>query len=351
MESVDISGRTIGAEEPTFIIAEAGSNHDGKFKRAKELIDKAANAGVDAVKFQTFRVEQMYRGGRNQNLQDTFSQYEMPYDWIPRLHEYCEDRGVLFLSTPFDEQSADELAEYVPAFKIASLTASHKPLLEHVGQYNKPVILSTGAQTINEVRESVEILRDAGTDEIVLLQCVSSYPTPLEDSNIRVIDTLQEQFGVPSGLSDHTLDPIVAPMAAVARGGAVIEKHFTTDNSREGLDHSYALEPDELKTMVSMIRDTETALGSPEKTVLPVEQDLRESARRSLQAAQDIPEGTKITRDDVAILRPGEHNRGLDPNFLDVVVGATVLEQLEQGAGITWDVINRDAPGDLSIDP
>ncbi len=344
MQSVEIRDRTVGTEEETFIIAEVGSNHDGSLKRARELIDNAADAGVDAVKFQTFRAERLYRGDRNQGFQDAFSPYEMPYDWIPRLHEYCEERGVLFLSTPFDEQSVDELAEYVPAFKVASLTTSHRPLLEYIGQYNKPVILSTGAQTINEVRESVEILRNVGVDDIVLLQCVSSYPAPLKDSNIRVIDTLQDQFGVPSGLSDHTLDPIVAPMAAVARGGAVIEKHITIDSSREGLDHSYAVEPDELETMVSMIRKTETALGSPEKTVLPVEQDTRESARRSLQASRNLAEGTRITRDDVAILRPGEHNGGLNPSFLDVVVGATVLEQLDEGTGITWDVIDRNAP-------
>jgi N-acetylneuraminate synthase len=266
----------------------------------------------------------------------------MPYQWIPQLADHCERRDVYFLSTPFDERSVSELTEYVPAFKIASLSASHAPLLKRVGETGYPVILSTGAQDMNEVAQAVSTLREAGTTEIGLLQCVSAYPTPLEDANVRVVQTLRERFDCPSGLSDHTMDPTVAPTAAVALGGSILEKHFTLDSSRDGLDHSYALEPEALSSMIDAVRKTERVLGEPKKRILEVENDLRTMARRSLQAKNDIDEDSQIERGDVAVLRSGEHTKGIDPKFLDVAVGAVATEPIPEGEGITWDNIDAD---------
>lgn len=347
MAEFHIGDRPIGPDEPTFVIAEAGSNHNGDLEIAKELIDVAANAGADAVKFQTFRAEDLYveDSGEVEYLEDERSIYEiiedmeMPFEWIPELRGYCHEQGVEFLSTPFDERSAEELAEYVPAWKVASYTSSHIPFLEHLAGMDKPIIMSTGAHELDEVAESVSALRNAGVSDLVVLQCVAAYPTPLSEVNVRVIETLQDEFNALAGLSDHTLDPVTAPSAAVALGAGVVEKHFTLDNSMEGPDHQFALEPDELGRMISAIRNTEQALGSGEKRVLDVEQELYEKARRAIHAVRDIEAGNVISDEDVKILRPGEKEAGLNPKFYDEIVGETAVRDIEKGDGIQWDII------------
>lgn len=347
MPEFHIGDQPIGPDEPTFVIAEAGSNHNGNLDTAKELIDVAADAGADAVKFQTFRAEDLYvkESGTVEYLDDDRSIYEiiesmeMPYEWIPELYEYCHDQGVEFLSTPFDEQSAVELEEYVPAWKVASYTSSHLPFLRTLAETEKPIIMSTGAHEMDEVAESVSALREAGAAELVVLQCVAAYPTPLSKINVRVVETLQKELGVLSGLSDHTLDPVTAPSTAVALGASVIEKHITLDKSMEGPDHQFALEPGELDRMVTAIRDTEQALGSGEKRVLDVEKELYEKARRAIHAVRDIDEGDVISEDDVKVLRPGEEEAGLAPKFYDDIIGKTASRRIKQGEGIQWDTI------------
>lgn len=349
MKPFNIGDRRIGPDEPTFVIAEAGSNHNGDFETAKELIDVAAAADADAVKFQTFRAESLYveESGNVDYLNDERSIYdiiesmEMPYDWIPELHDYCQTQGVQFMSTPFDERSAAELEPYVPAWKIASYTSSHHPFLRHLAGTDKPIIMSTGAHTLSEVAESVDVLRDAGVDDLVLLHCVASYPTPLWEVNVRVVETLSDEFDVLSGLSDHTLDPTVAPSAAVALGGNVVEKHFTLDSSMEGPDHEFALEPDELDEMVSAIRDTEAALGTAEKRVLDVEQELYQKARRAVHAVEDINAGETFTDENVRVIRPGDREAGLSPKFYDEVVGAVATRDVRRGDGIQWADVDR----------
>jgi N,N'-diacetyllegionaminate synthase len=349
METFDIGDRAVGPGEPTYIIAEAGSNHNGDLETAKELIDVAADAGADAVKFQTFRAEDLYveESGEVEYLEDDRSIYdiiesmEMPYEWIPELYDYCHEQGVQFMSTPFDERSAAELDEYVPAWKVASYTSSHIPFLEHLAETNKPIVMSTGAHDLDEVSESVAALREAGVDDLVLLQCVAAYPTPLSEINVRVIETLREEFDVLTGLSDHTLDPVIAPCAAVSLGASVIEKHFTLDNSMEGPDHEYALEPDELDCMVSKIRDIEAALGTSEKYVLEIERELYEKARRAIHAVSDIEAGDKFTRDNVKVLRPGDREAGLDPKFYDEIIGAAADSDMQKGDGIQWDDVSN----------
>jgi N,N'-diacetyllegionaminate synthase len=344
MAEFDIGGRPVGAGEPTFVIAEAGSNHNGDLELAKELIDVAVDAGADAVKFQTFRAEDLYVEDSGQvdyldddrSIYDLIESMEMPYDWIPELHDYCRERDVLFMSTPFDERSADELAEYVPAWKVASYTSSHVPFLRYLAETEKPIIMSTGAHELSEVRESVAVLQDAGVAGLALLQCVASYPTSLDDINVRVVETLREEFGLPAGLSDHTLDPVTAPAAAVALGASVVEKHFTLDKTMEGPDHEFALEPDELDAMVSAIRNTERALGSGTKRVLDVEEELYDKARRRIQAARDIEAGDELTEADIEVLRPGKREAGLHPKFYAEVIGRTVARPVTKGDGIQW---------------
>lgn len=345
MDAFDIAGQPVGPEEPTFVIAEAGSNHNGNLETAKELIDVAADAGADAVKFQTFRAEDMYveESGDVEYLDDDRSIYdiiesmEMPYEWIPELYEYCRRRNVHFLSTPFDERSASELEEYVPAWKVASYTSSHIPFLEYLADTDKPIIISTGAHELDEVAESVEVLREAGVSELVLLQCVAAYPTPLSDINVRVVETLRQEFDTLSGLSDHTLDPVTAPSAAVALGAVIVEKHFTLDKSMDGPDHVFALEPDELDQMVSAVRSTESALGSPEKSVLGVERELHEKARRAIHAVEDIKKGETLTEANVKVLRPGKQSTGLHPKFYDEILGEVVARDIPANEGIEWD--------------
>lgn len=349
MEPFKIGDRRVGPGEPTFVIAEAGSNHNGDLDLAKELIDVAAKAGADAVKFQTFRAENLYvkDSGEVEYLNDDRSIYEiiqsmeMPYEWIPELYEYCSEQGVLFMSTPFDERSADELAEYVPAWKVASYTSSHVPFLQYLAETDKPIIMSTGAHELAEVRESVEVLQEAGVSNLVLLQCVAAYPTPLADINVRVVETLTEEFEVPAGLSDHTLDPETAPAAAVALGASVVEKHFTLDKTMEGPDHEFALEPDELEKMVSAIRKTEVVLGNGKKQILDVEEELSRAARRRIQAARDIASGQTIDEQDIALLRPGKRSEGLPPKYKQDIIGHEVTTRIKKGEGITWDHVDR----------
>jgi len=349
MKPFNIGDRCIGPDEPTFVIAEAGSNHNGDFETAKDLIDVAAAADADAVKFQTFRAESLYveESGNVDYLNDERSIYdiiesmEMPYDWIPELHDYCQMQSVQFMSTPFDERSAAELEPYVPTWKVASYTSSHHPFLRHLARMDKPIIMSTGAHTLSEVGESVDVLRDAGVDDLVLLQCVASYPTPLSEVNVRAVETLADEFDVLSGLSDHTLDPSIAPSAAVALGGNVVEKHFTLDNSMGGPDHEFALEPDELDEMVSAIRDTEAALGTAEKRVLDVEQELYQKARRAVHAVEDINARETFTDENVRVIRPGDREAGLRPKFYEEIVGAVATRDVRRGDGIQWADVDR----------
>ena len=348
MTAFTIGNRSVGNDDPVFVIAEAGSNHNGDLDLAKELIDVAVDAGADAVKFQTFRAEDLYveDSGDVEYLDDDRSIYdiiesmEMPYEWIPELHEYCREHDIYFMSTPFDERSANELAEYVPAWKVASYTSSHHPFLRYLADTEKPVIMSTGAHEMTEVAESVEVLQEAGCDDISLLQCVAAYPTPIEDINVRVVKTLREEFGLPAGLSDHTLDPVTAPAAAVALGASVVEKHFTLDKTMEGPDHEFALEPDELDEMVSAIRNTEAALGSGKKEVLAVEEELQNVARRRVHTTKHIHSGEKITRENTDILRSGRRKNGVDPKYYEELLGSTVTTDISKGEGVTWDSVN-----------
>ena len=342
MESMRIGERVVGGGAPCFIIAEAGSNHNGRLDQATQLIDAAASAGADAVKFQLFRAGTLYptTAGRSDYLKqdrsiyDIVAEMEMPEAWLPELARHCRERGVVFLASAFDEALVDRLDPFVPAHKIASYEMTHLPLVRHVAAKGKPVILSTGTATLEEVRETVEAVRGSGNPPLVLLQCTAAYPAPFESLNLRTLTTMQQAFGVPVGLSDHSEDALVGPLGAVALGAAVLEKHFTLDRALPGPDHRFALEPDGLRLMIQQVRALEQALGDGKKQTHPVEGELRGFARRSIFAVRPIPAGTPLTMENVAVLRCGQQPAGLAPREFPRILGRTVARQIPVGVAV-----------------
>lgn len=344
---VGIGDRRVGPGEPPYVIAEAGSNHNRDLATALALIDAAAAAGADAVKFQTFTADALVARTSDPiaTLTDEFSSYgrtvhemfarvEMPIDWLPALRDRAASRRITLLSTPFDEHSADVLAGLdMPAYKIASYEIVHLPLLRHVARKGKPVLMSTGMASIGEIEEAIAAVRGEGNDQIALLHCPIGYPVVPEHVNLAVIDTLRRAFGVPVGLSDHTRG-VSVPIAAVARGADLIEKHYTLDASQPGPDHGFAIEPPELAALVRGCREAFDAIGDPRKVCLPSEQLHYVRGRRSLFAAVPIAEGTVITREMLAILRPGT---GLAPKFQDAVVGRRARRDIAAFDAIRWD--------------
>ena len=337
MTQIQVGDRSIGNGRPCFIIAEAGSNHNGSFEQAKRLIDVAAEAGADAVKFQTFRASKLYpkSAGTSDYLQSSkpiyeiIAEMEMPYEWIPKLADYCHQKSVLFLSSVFDEESANRIDPHVSAFKIASYELTHIPLIRYVAMKGKPVIISTGTANLSEVQETVAEFKKTGNEGLILMQCTAAYPAPLDSLNLRAIRTMKDAFRVPCGLSDHSRDPLVGPLAAVALGANLIEKHFTLSNELPGPDHKFALEPPELRTMIEKVRQVEQALGSGEKVMQPIEEELHEFARRYIFAAKRIHKGETLTPDNVAVLRKGKLPKGLPPKFLDKVLGKPATRDLQ----------------------
>jgi N,N'-diacetyllegionaminate synthase len=337
----EINEHKIGPGQPTFVIAEAGVNHNGQLPLAKQLIDIALDAGADAVKFQTFRAAQLASSSaakanyQKQTTSPGESQLEMlrrvelSEDAFRELQNHCRSRGIIFLSTAFDEQSVDFLTDLnVPAFKIPSGEITNTPLLEHVGAKGKPVILSTGMATLGEIDQAMRCLNQSGAPQIALLHCVSEYPADVSRTNLRVMATLSHCFGAPVGLSDHSLG-IEIPIAAVALGASIIEKHFTSDKSLPGPDHSASLEPTELKMLVTAIRNVEVALGDGVKQ--PTPEELRNAAvvRRSLVAAVDLEAGSSLERSVVAFKRPGT---GISMQVLPYLLGRKLRRSVKAGA-------------------
>lgn len=343
-----IGARAIGSERPCYIIAEAGVNHNGRMDLALELIDVAADAGVDAIKFQTFSADKVVSpgtrkadyqsrntGGEEDQL-EMVRRLELGHDDFAELARHCQARGVEFLSTPFDDPSIDFLAGLgMAAFKIPSGEAVSVPYLRRVAACGVPVLLSTGMCTMDEVRLGVETLQGAGATDIAILHCVSCYPAPPEESNLKVMTTMGDAFGVPVGYSDHTLG-IEVSLAAVALGATVLEKHFTLDRAMEGPDHAASLEPDELKTLVAGVRAVEASLGDGVKVPQPSEADTMKVARRSLFLSRPVAKAQVISPDDLMVLRPAS---GISPADFDNVIGKTATTDLEVGRMLAWDDI------------
>jgi pseudaminic acid synthase len=334
----------IGRGAPTYIVAEMSANHGHDFDKAARIVEAAASAGANAIKLQTytpdtltincdngyFRIKSTPWGGRN--LYDLYGEAYTPWEWQPKLKELAEGMRLDFFSTPFDETAVDFLEEMnVPAFKVASFELVDLPLLRRIAVTGKPIIASTGMASLAEIEEAVRTMREAGTGDLALLKCTSSYPAPADEMNLRTIPHLAESFQVPVGLSDHTLGNAV-PVAAVALGACIIEKHFTLSRSDPGPDSAFSLEPAEFKGMVDAIRTVERALGEISYGLTEREIENR-VFRRSLFVVQDMQAGDFFTQENVRSIRPGY---GLHTRYLNGVIGKRASREIESGTPLDW---------------
>ena len=313
-----------------FIIAEAGVNHNGSLDLAYQLIDVAKDAGADAVKFQTFKAEnvvskladraeyQKKTTGSDKSQLEMIKKLEISFDDFIKLKKYCDKRKIMFLSTPFDHQSVDFLYDLVDMYKIPSGEIINYPYLKHIAAKNKPIIMSTGMANLGEVEEAINAIRAVNSEaQISLLHCTTNYPTPYEEVNLKALQTLAAAFKLPVGYSDHTLG-IEVPVAVVAIGAKIIEKHFTLDKKLPGPDHKASLEPDELKEMVKAIRNIEMALGDGIKKPNKSEIEIMKVVRKSIVASKDIKKGEIFTKTNITVKRPGT---GISPMRWDEVIG------------------------------
>jgi N,N'-diacetyllegionaminate synthase len=348
-DAVSVAGRRIGRGEPCFLVAEIGVNHNGDVDLARRLIASAADAGADAVKFQTWITDKVVADTaplaayQNANLgSDAVSQREMlerlelSRPDFESLRNVADDCGVMFLSTPDEEESADFLNTLgLPMIKIGSGELTNRPFLRHVGALGKPVMLSTGMATLEEVDRAVTTLRAAGASELILMHCVSLYPAPPTAANLHAMETMEATFGLPVGFSDHTLGRDVA-VAAVALGACALEKHITLSRDMEGPDHPASLEPAEFAELVTAVRAVESALGDGEKLPAPGELETRAVVRRRILTSRAVKAGTLIREDDVTLRRAGA---GLEAGLLEEVLGKRARHDLPANEPVTAEAI------------
>lgn len=343
---IEIGRHKVGPGNPCFIIAEAGVNHNGDVDLARRLVVAAADAGADAVKFQTFNAErlaspdapkakyQLDATDATESQWAMLKRLELSADAHRELMSLARERRICFLSSPFDEESVDFLDELgLSAFKIPSGEIVNLPYLRHIARSGKPMIVSTGMATLDEVAVAVNAIRETGNPPLALLHCVSNYPARPADVNLRAMDTLAKAFGVPVGYSDHVPDNAVA-FAAVARGACIVEKHFTLDHMLPGPDHQASIEPNELAALVRGIRIVESALGDGEKRPTASEADTARVARKSLVASRDLPKGTVLSANMLIAKRPGT---GLPPGKLSQVIGRTLCRNVSKDSLLTLE--------------
>lgn len=347
MRKIEIGDRYVGNGEPAYIIAEIGSNFDGSLEQAQKLIDLAKEVGADAAKFQSFmpdkiiarkgfKTKSSFQARWDKPVYKVYSDAMFPREWHWELARYCREKGIHFLSSPYDKEAVDLLDEIgVPAFKIGSGEITNLSFIEYVAKRGKSVILGTGASSLGEVEEAVNAIRATGNEDIILLQCITDYPSPIEHAHIKAMLTLEQTFQVLVGYSDHSPGNVV-PLGAVALGACVIEKHFTFDKTRKGPDHPFAMDVVEMAAMIRDIRLLEKALGSPIKQVTAAETETVIIQRRSLFATVDIPAGTVIAEEMIEPLRPAI---GILPKYLHLVVGRKAKVDIPEGEPITWEKI------------
>jgi pseudaminic acid synthase len=344
-----INGRAIGPGNPVYVIAEMSANHHQSFDQAAQIIRAARDAGADAVKLQTYtadtitidcdRPEFRIRGTiwHGSNLHDLYGEAYTPWEWQPRLKKLANDLGLDLFSSPFDETAVDFLEQMdVPAYKVASFELVDIPLVQKIARTGKPIIMSTGMATLEEIAEALQTARSSGADQIVLLKCTSAYPAQPEEMNLRTIPELSRRFAVPAGLSDHTMG-ITAPVAAVALGACIVEKHFTLSRSEPGPDSIFSLEPHEFKEMVNAVRTAEKALGEVHFGISEKESNSR-IFRRSLFIVKDVKRGEVLTAENVRSIRPGH---GLHTRHLQEVLGRHAACDVERGTPLSWDLVSR----------
>ena len=350
MKTIRIGRRDVGDARPTFIVAELSANHNQSYEQAVKIIHAAKDAGADAIKLQTYTADTitlqsnkeyfLVRGGTiwdGRNLHELYQEAYTPWEWQPRLKTVAEDLGMDLFSTPFDASAVEFLEQMnVPAYKVASFELVDLPLIETMAKTGKPLIMSTGMATEEEIDEAVRTARSAGATEIVLLKCTSAYPASADEMNLRAIPELARRFDVPAGLSDHTMG-IEAPVVAVALGACVIEKHITLSRSEPGPDSAFSLEPQEFKAMVNAVRTAERSLG--EAKLGCSERELNSKVyRRSLFVVTDMKRGQAFTAENVRSIRPAN---GLHPRHLAEVMGRHAACDIERGTPLHWDLVER----------
>ena len=349
-EHVTIGSRTVGIGQPTYVIAELSANHNQKFDQAVKIVAAAKDAGADAVKLQTYTADtitiqsdkEYFRVGGGtlwdgRSLHDLYSEAYTPWEWQPRLKQVANDLGLDLFSTPFDATAVDFLEEMkVPAHKVASFEIVDIPLIQKIARTGKPMIISTGMATLEEIDEAVKAARAAGATQIALLKCTSAYPAAPEEMNLRTIPELSRRFGVPAGLSDHTMG-VAVPVAAVALGACIIEKHLTLSRSEPGPDSAFSLEPHEFKAMVDSVRVAEKALGAVQFGCSPKEARSK-MFRRSLFVVRDVKRGEPFTAENLRSIRPGH---GLHTRHMSEVLGQRARQDIERGTPLSWDLVER----------
>jgi len=347
-DCIEIGKRRIGPGNPVYCIAEVSANHNQDFAQAARIIEAAKNAGADAVKLQTYtadtitiasdRKEFRIGGGTlwdGRNLHDLYGEAYTPWQWQPRLKKVAEDLGMDLFSSAFDDTAVDFLEKMgVPAHKVASFELVDIPLIQKMARTGKPLIISTGMASAEEIQEALQTARQAGATQIALLKCTSAYPAPAEEMNLRTIPEMARRFGVPVGLSDHTMG-VAAAVAAVTLGACIIEKHLTLSRATPGPDSGFSLEPHEFKTMVEAVRTAERALGEVHFGVSENEEASR-AFRRSLFVVEDVKRGETFTEGNVRSIRPGY---GLHTRHLGEVLGKRAVRDIERGTPLSWDLV------------
>ena len=341
---VSIAGVDIGADCSPYIIAEMSANHNGKIENAYKIIDAAKEAGADAVKLQTYRADTITIDSKNpefmineglwagQSLYELYQKAHMPWDWHKPLFDYAKSIGITVFSSPFDQTAVDLLEDLeCPAYKIASFEIVDHALIKYAARTGKPLIISTGMASLEEISEAVDVAAAAGCDQLVILHCVSGYPAAPEDYNLATIEDLQSKFGVLVGLSDHTISNVTAN-AAVALGASVIEKHFTLDRNGGGPDDSFSMEPADLLNLCKSTKVTRLAIGAVNYAPLDAEK-LSIQARRSLYFVKDLAKGATVDSDCVRSIRPGN---GLKPKYLDAILGKCVNRDIKTGTPVSF---------------
>lgn len=350
MLKIQIDGRVIGAGEPVYVIAELSANHGQDFDRAVRLIEAAKDAGADAVKLQTYtpdtitirseRKEFRIGGGTiwdGRSLHELYGEAFTPWDWQPKLKEIANAFGLALFSSPFDESAVDFLENMeVPAYKVASFELVDIPLIHRMARTGKPLIMSTGMASAEEIEEALVAARSEGATEIALLKCTSAYPAPADEMNLRTITELARRFEVPVGLSDHTMG-IAAPVAAVALGACIVEKHLTLSRSEGGPDAVFSLEPHEFEAMIQAVRLTEKALGCVQFGAVAREK-ASYAFRRSLFVIEDMRRGEIFTKQNLRSIRPAH---GLHTRHLSEILGQCAACDIEKGTPMNWDLIAR----------
>lgn len=344
IRQIDIMDKSVGEGESVFFISEIGNAFENNIETAKKMIKMSAEAGADAVKFQTFKADTIadkesyftFENGEKVSQYEFFKQNELSEENHYELMNFAKKEGILFLSTPSHKNDVDFLEELgVCAFKVGSDDLTNYPFLKYIAKKGLPMFVSTGMSTLGEIEDAVNTIKDTGNEDIVLMHCTVGYPISLENANLRIIKTLQEAFQVPVGYSDHT-PGYIAPIVATMMGSVAVEKHFTLDRSHGGPDYEVACEPDELVQIIKNIRNVEKVLGSSTKRILEQEIKWRESARKSIFAAQDIKPGTLITEEMLAIKRP---SNGISPKYLELIIGRESKEYIREDELITWEMI------------